>query len=136
MLVPLHGNLDKRPRPLDRDVTAIGRARGSDLCLDATEISTLHCLVYRTPATRTANINTSFHITQKWGAQLSTIYDLARNRFASNQVQLSRELHDWRANFAYTAAGNGNSLFSFFISLKAQPDVSLPYNRATTRATR
>src|SRR5690242_12126734 len=48
-LVPLHGNLDKKPRPLDRDVTAVGRARGSDLCLDAAEISTLHCLVYRTP---------------------------------------------------------------------------------------
>src|SRR5690242_4156981 len=48
-LLPLHGNTDKKPRPLDRDVTTIGRARGSDLCLDANEISTVHCLVFRTP---------------------------------------------------------------------------------------
>src|SRR6185312_14641432 len=47
-LVPMHGNMDKRPRPLDRDVATVGRARGSDLQLDAAEISTLHCLIYRT----------------------------------------------------------------------------------------
>ncbi len=35
-------------RSLDREVTTIGRARGTDLCLEANEISTLHCVVYRT----------------------------------------------------------------------------------------
>jgi hypothetical protein len=85
---------------------------------------------------RTLNANSSFHITQKWSAQWNTVYDVVRRRFASNGVQLARELHDWRANFGYTAAPNGNSAFSFFISLKAQPDVSLPYNRQTVRAGR
>jgi chromosome segregation ATPase len=47
-LVPLFGGLDKRPRPLDRDVITIGRARGCDIGLDAPDISTLHCLLYRT----------------------------------------------------------------------------------------
>jgi pSer/pThr/pTyr-binding forkhead associated (FHA) protein len=47
-LIPIAGNYDKKARSLDREVTTIGRARGSDLCLEANEISTLHCLIYRT----------------------------------------------------------------------------------------
>jgi pSer/pThr/pTyr-binding forkhead associated (FHA) protein len=47
-LVPMHGNHEKRPRLFDRDVATIGRARGTDICLDAAEISTLHCVIYRT----------------------------------------------------------------------------------------
>ncbi len=47
-LVPIAGNFDRKPRSLDRDVTSVGRARGTDLCLEANEISTLHCIVYRT----------------------------------------------------------------------------------------
>jgi chromosome segregation ATPase len=48
VLMPLHGNADRRPRPLDRAVTTLGRARGCDLCLEATDVSTLHCLLFRT----------------------------------------------------------------------------------------
>ena len=47
-LIPIAGNFDRKPRSLDRDVTTVGRARGSDLCLEANEISVLHCVIYRT----------------------------------------------------------------------------------------
>jgi hypothetical protein len=47
-LVPLFGAVDKKPRPLDREVITIGRARGCDIGLESPEISTLHCLLYRT----------------------------------------------------------------------------------------
>src|ERR1019366_2440261 len=47
-LIPIAGNFDRKPRTLERDVTTVGRARGSDLCLEANEISTLHCIFYRT----------------------------------------------------------------------------------------
>src|SRR5207253_3097689 len=46
-LIPIAGSHDHKPRSLDRDVTTIGRARGNDLCLEANEISTLHCVIYR-----------------------------------------------------------------------------------------
>jgi pSer/pThr/pTyr-binding forkhead associated (FHA) protein len=46
-LIPLFGGMDKRPRPLDRDVITIGRARGCDIGLEAPDVSTLHCLLYR-----------------------------------------------------------------------------------------
>jgi pSer/pThr/pTyr-binding forkhead associated (FHA) protein len=48
VLIPIAGNYDKKPRALDREVTTVGRARGTDLCLEANEISTLHCVIYRT----------------------------------------------------------------------------------------
>ncbi len=48
-LIPIAGCHDKRPRALDRDVTTIGRARGTDFCMEANEISTLHCVIFRTP---------------------------------------------------------------------------------------
>lgn len=48
-LVPIAGPGDRKPRSLEREVTTVGRARGSDLCLEANEISTLHCVIYRTP---------------------------------------------------------------------------------------
>src|SRR4051794_31825760 len=47
-LVPIAGNCDRKPRSIEREVTTIGRARGTDLCLEANEISTLHCILYRT----------------------------------------------------------------------------------------
>src|SRR5262249_27961979 len=34
---------------LDRDVMSVGRARGCDVILEAPDVSTLHCLLYRTP---------------------------------------------------------------------------------------
>lgn len=47
-LIPLFGGLDKKPRFLDRDVISVGRARGCDIILEAPDVSTLHCLLYRT----------------------------------------------------------------------------------------
>lgn len=48
-LLPLHGVQDKRPRRLTREVVTIGRARGCDIGLEGPDISTLHCLLFRTP---------------------------------------------------------------------------------------
>ncbi len=45
VLILVAGNHDKKPRSLDREVTTVGRARGADLCLEANDISTLHCII-------------------------------------------------------------------------------------------
>jgi hypothetical protein len=91
--------------------------------------------VQRLPAQQALTLNTSFNITQKWATQWSTTYDGQRGGFASNQVSLQRELHDWRAVFAFTQSPNGNFGFTFFIALKAQPDLKFDYNRQTFRGT-
>jgi hypothetical protein len=46
-LVPLHGPGERRPRPLEREVTTVGRARGCDLVLEASDVSTIHCVVFQ-----------------------------------------------------------------------------------------
>ena len=46
-LVPLHGPGEHKPRTLDRDTSTVGRARGCDLVLEASDVSTIHCVVFR-----------------------------------------------------------------------------------------
>jgi hypothetical protein len=58
-----------------------------------------------------------------------------RSQFAAQTVSLQRELHDWRAIFNFTQAPNGIFSFSFFIALKAQPDLKFDFNQQTYRRT-
>ena len=88
---------------------------------------------YRIPATTSLNSNINFNLTQMWSAGWQTTYDLERHEFASHIVQLQRELHDWRAIFAFTQSPNGNFAFNFSIALKAEPDLKFDYHKATYR---
>lgn len=87
----------------------------------------------RVPPTTSVGVRTTFSLTPKWGASWSTTYDVERSQFASQVVTLQRELHDWRAVFGFTQSPNGNVAFTFFISLKAQPEIKLDYDRQTYR---
>jgi hypothetical protein len=87
----------------------------------------------RIPPTTSVGIRTSFNLTPKWAAAWNTTYDVVRSEFASQSVTLQRELHDWRAIFGFTQAPNGNFAFTFFVSLKAQPEIKLDYDRQTYR---
>lgn len=87
----------------------------------------------RIPATASIQGSTRFQITTNWAASWSTSYDMERHEFAAHQVSLQRNLHDWRAIFAFTQAPNGSFAFSFNIALKAQPDLKFDYNKATYR---
>ena len=87
----------------------------------------------RVPPRETINAQTSFHITQKWSAGWSTMYDLVNHGFASNQVSLQRDLHDWLAIFSFSQSPNGNSYFGFMIGNKAQPDLKFNYDKASYR---
>lgn len=88
---------------------------------------------YRVPPTTSVGANVSFSLTPKWTGSWNTRYDVERAEFASHVVALQRDLHDWRANFNFTQSPNGSFAFSFFISLKAEPDLKFDYNRATYR---
>ena len=85
--------------------------------------------IYRSPPVTTIQSATSFNITPKWAAQWATTYDVRNNEFASHIVSLQRDLHDWRAIFSFTQSPNGAFAFSFFISLKAQPELKFNYDR-------
>src|SRR5438128_2118477 len=46
-LILLYGSTDKKNQPLEGDVVVIGRARGADIGLDAPDVSSLHCVIWR-----------------------------------------------------------------------------------------
>jgi len=75
----------------------------------------------------------NFELTPKWSAAWQTSYDFEQHQFASQVVSLQRDLHDWRANFGFTHSPNGNFAFTFFISLKPQPELKFDYSRASYR---
>jgi hypothetical protein len=88
----------------------------------------------RTPRQTSITGDTRFALTQKWAASWNTSYDFEQSKFAMHTVSLQRDLHDWRAIFAFTHSPNGNFAFNFFIALKPQPDLKFDYSRATVRA--
>lgn len=88
---------------------------------------------YVIPPTTSLGSSLTFPLTEKWAASWQTTYDLERHEFASHIVSLQRDLHDWRAVFAFTQSPNGNFSFNFFIALKAEQDLKFNYNRATIR---
>jgi hypothetical protein len=87
----------------------------------------------RTPPRENIQAQMSFNITPTWSATWGTDYDFQANAFGSHVVGLQRDLHDWRSTFAFTKSPNGNFAFSFFISLKAQPDLKFDYDKQTYR---
>jgi pSer/pThr/pTyr-binding forkhead associated (FHA) protein len=47
-LTLMYGSLAKKSWVLTRDAVTVGRARGCDIALEAPDVSSLHCLVWRT----------------------------------------------------------------------------------------
>jgi hypothetical protein len=90
--------------------------------------------IFLSPPTQNVTSALTFNFTRNWSAQWSTQYDATRARFASQQVSLQRQLHDWNAVFSFTQAPNGNFAFNFFIALKAQPELKFNYDRQTFRS--
>jgi len=87
----------------------------------------------RTPPRDNVQSQMTFHLTPKWSGSWFTNYDFQAKKFGSHQVSLQRELHDWRAIFAFTQAPNGNFAFNFFIALNAEPDLKFNYDKQTYR---
>jgi hypothetical protein len=90
-------------------------------------------VVTQYPPTATLRGSFTFNLTPNWAVQWGTGYDFQRSEFSDHTVTLQRDLHDWRAIFAFTQAPNGNFAFNFFIALKAAPDIKFDYNRRTYR---
>jgi hypothetical protein len=88
----------------------------------------------RYPPRTNVSLQTSFNLTPKWSAAWSTSYDVERADFANQTVTLQRDLHDWRAVFGFNRIPTGAFSFTFFISLKAQPEIKLPYESRSFRA--
>ena len=89
--------------------------------------------IYRVPNTTTLGGQASFNVTEHWAASWQTQYDFENHDFATQIVSLQRDLHDWRAIFAFTQSPTGSFAFNFLISLKAEPDLKFDYHKSTYR---
>ncbi|MDH3570669.1 MAG: hypothetical protein OER89_10865, partial [Gemmatimonadota bacterium] len=71
--------------------------------------------------------------TASWSVSWSTQYNMTLKEFGQHVLRLSRDLHRWRATFAFLKAPNGNFAFNFFISLTDQPELKFQYDQRTLR---
>jgi hypothetical protein len=90
-------------------------------------------IVYHSPPVTSIQSTMGFDITPKWSTQWQTTYDVEKHAFASHSVRLQRALHDWNAIFSFVQGSNGNFAFTFFIALKAEPDLKFNYDRRDYR---
>ncbi len=73
--------------------------------------------------------NLSFQPTQNWAVQWNTGYNFSDGSFTDHIFTLTRQLHDWDANFDFVKAQNGNFSFQFRVQLRANPDIKLDYEQ-------
>jgi hypothetical protein len=73
----------------------------------------------------------SFSPTPFWTVSWSTEYDATLHTFSSQNIQLQRDLHDWRANFTFSKAPNGNFALYFTVFLINLPEIKGDYRQST-----
>ena len=115
-------SLTRGGQPFQANVTLnISRTRGDeDLGVEGTTNSSI-------------GLNARFSPTRFWGVGWSTQYNTKDAKFESQQIQLTRDLHEWRASFNFVRSPNGNFAFYFAIFLTDLPDINYKYNQTTIR---
>jgi Tat protein translocase TatC len=73
----------------------------------------------------------TFAPTTFWGVQWDTQYNISDGQFESHRLTLTRELHDWEAQFNVVRSPNGNFSLYFNIFLRALPEIKFDYNQST-----
>ena len=74
--------------------------------------------------------------TQHWQMSWQTSYDLEGRKFNDHAVRLTRDIHDWQANFDFLKTATGNWAFRFEVSLLANPDLKFDYEQHNLAGTR
>lgn len=77
------------------------------------------------------SLNLSFAPTTFWSVRWNTQYNITDGRFESHQLNLERDLHDWRAGFNFVRNANGNFALYFNVYLLSLPDIKFDYNQTT-----
>jgi hypothetical protein len=80
---------------------------------------------------RTLGLAVGFSPSPFWSVSWNTQYNLTTGEFGQHVLRLDRDLHRWRATFAFVKAPNGNLAFNFFVSLLDQPDIKFQYDQRT-----
>jgi Tat protein translocase TatC len=76
-------------------------------------------------------LSSNFSPTRFWGVAWTTTYNMTDSRFEEQGLQLTRDLHEWRAAFNFMKSPNGNFAFYFSVFLSDLPDLKFDYNQTT-----
>ncbi|HEX7023901.1 MAG TPA: twin-arginine translocase subunit TatC [Gemmatimonadales bacterium] len=76
-------------------------------------------------------LSTTFSPTRFWGVSWTTQYNATLKQFESQGIQLTRDLHEWRAAFNFQKSPNGNFAFYFSVFLSDLPALKFDYNQTT-----
>lgn len=67
--------------------------------------------------------------TDAWTLAWQTAYDLEAGSFNDHSIRLTRDLHEWQANFDFLQTATGNWSFRFEVSLLANRDLKFDYDQ-------
>ena len=67
--------------------------------------------------------------TERWQVSWRTSYDLERGGFNDHMIRVTRDIHDWEANFDFSQTAVGNWAFRFEVALKANQDLHFNYKQ-------
>ncbi len=73
--------------------------------------------------------NVTLQPTENWNVSWRTGYSITDHRFSDHLLSLTRDLHEWQANFDFVKAQNGNFQFRFRVELTNLPDLHLDYDQ-------
>jgi hypothetical protein len=81
------------------------------------------------PENQMLTASVSFQPTLNWAVQWNTGYNFTQSEFTDHIFTLTRQLHDWDANFDFVKTQTGNFSFQFRVHLRANPDIKLDYEQ-------
>jgi hypothetical protein len=67
--------------------------------------------------------------TDSWNLSWQTAYDIEQGAFNDHSIRLTRDLHEWQANFDFLQTATGNWSFRFEVSLIANRDLKFDYDQ-------
>ncbi len=81
------------------------------------------------PASQMITGSVQLQPTDAWGLSWQTAYDLEKGSFNDHSIRLTRDLHEWQANFDFLQTATGNWSFRFEVSLIANRDLKFDYDQ-------
>jgi hypothetical protein len=81
------------------------------------------------PARQMLSSTLQLQPTDNWSLSWQTAYDIEQGSFADHSIRLTRDLHEWQANFDFLQTATGNWSFRFEVSLLANRDLKFDYDQ-------
>ena len=86
--------------------------------------------VSRDPGNQDVSGTLQFYPTRNWGVSWTTGYSITDRQFQQHQLNFTRNLYRWQANFTFYRTPTGNTAFSLNVHLLDLPDLKFDYRES------